>query len=74
MAENNKLLKKRKKQEEKKEKGKATWKRLGKRNQEFRDIKSFKKRKKKKKKKKRQYVEDMSKITFCRDKFIVNYI
>ena len=53
MAENNKLLKKRKKQEENKEKGKATWKRLGKRNQEFRDIKSFKKRKKKKKKKKR---------------------
>ena len=71
MAENNKLLKKRKKQEENKEKGKATWKRLGKRNQEFRDINSFKKRKKKKK---RQYVEDMSKITFCRDKFIVNYI
>ena len=53
MAENNKLLKKRKKQEENKEKGKATWKSLGKRNQEFRDIKSFKKPKKKKKKKKR---------------------
>ena len=56
MAENNKLLKKRKKQEENKEKGKAMWKRLGKCNQEFRDIKSFKKREKKKKR--RQYVED----------------